>query len=65
MTEERTTWKCCKPACQSRARWVVRHGPSADDYTHTCDEHLPDMCEIEPAPGERAVTVWSIARGAS
>lgn len=40
---------CCYIGCEEMANWVIYHGdyPGPDDYTHSCNEHIPDMLTDE------------------
>lgn len=53
---------CCQLECGKLATWEVWTGNLPDDFTHSCDDHLAGMCELDkenrvyrlPSPGEMA-----------
>lgn len=42
-------------ACQAPAEWMISDGPTTDDYTHACSEHLSKLLTYE-----KVSTVWPI-----
>lgn len=36
---------CCVMACNADARWILIDGPTVDDYTYACDDHVGHLCD--------------------
>jgi hypothetical protein len=34
---------CCRPPCPDEAEFELRDGPSPDDYTHACRQHVREL----------------------